>query len=46
MPLAIMSAMETGLDTAVALAVLLLVGALLALTALGLIARSARGAGL
>ena len=46
MPLAIMSAMETGLDTAVALAVLLLIGALLALTALGLIARRARGAGL
>lgn len=46
MPLAIMSAMETGLDTAVALAVLLLVGALLALTALGLIARRGRGTGL
>ena len=40
MPLAIMSALETSLDTAVALSVLLLLGSLLALTALGLIARN------
>lgn len=46
MPLAIMSALETGLDTAVALAVLLLIGALLVLIALGLITRRARTAGL
>ncbi len=39
MPLAIMSALETSLDTAVALSLLLLLGALLALIALGLITR-------
>ena len=39
MPLAIMSALETSLDAAVALSVLLLAGSLLVLIALGLITR-------
>ena len=39
MPLAIMSALETSLDTAVSLSVLLLAGSVLVLVALGLITR-------
>ena len=46
MPLAIMSALESGLDAAVALSVLLLAGALLVLLAMGLITRRRTPAGL